>query len=56
MENINKMDIKSRTYYFFDGMINIENFIPDTIKIDKSCTKTVVFIILNISQWKILIR
>ena len=50
MENINEINIKNRTYYFFDDMINIENFNPDLLKIDKSHTKTLVFIILDISQ------
>ena len=50
MENINEINIKNRTYYFFDDMINIENFNPDLLKIDKNHTKTLVFIILDISQ------
>ena len=29
MGNIKEINIKNRTYYFFDGMINIENFNPE---------------------------
>ena len=35
MVNIKEINIKNRTYYFFDDMINIENFNPDFLKIDK---------------------
>ena len=33
--------MKIRTYYFFDNMINIGNFIPDLLKIDKRSYKNV---------------
>ena len=32
---IKKIDIKNCTYYFFNDIINIENFSPNNIKIDK---------------------
>ena len=35
MENIKEINIKNRTYYFFDDIINIKNFNPDLSKIDK---------------------
>ena len=35
MENIKEISIKNKTYYFFDDMINFENFNPDLLKIDK---------------------
>ena len=50
MENIKETNIKNRTYYFFDDMINIKNFNPDLRKIDKKSHKTLVFIILNMPQ------
>ena len=31
---VEDIDIKNRTYYFFDDMINIKNFDPNNIKID----------------------
>ena len=41
------VDIKNRTYYFFDDMININNFDPNKIKIDKKSQKIFLFIILD---------
>ena len=35
MGNIKKINVKNRTYYFFDDMINITNFDPNLLKIDK---------------------
>ena len=35
MGNIKQINIKNRTYYFFNDMINIKNFDPSLIKIDK---------------------
>ena len=35
MENIKETNIKNQTYYFFDDMVNIENFNPNLLKIDK---------------------
>ena len=41
MENIKDTNIKNQTYYFFDDMINIENFNPDLLKIDKKSYKNI---------------
>ena len=35
MENIKQINIKNRTYYFFDDMINIKDFNSSILKIDK---------------------
>ena len=35
MGNIKQINIKNRTYYFFNDMINIKNLDPSLIKIDK---------------------
>ena len=48
--NNKKINIKNRTYYFFNDMINITNFDPSLIKIDKNHTKMLVFIISDTSQ------
>ena len=32
MGNIKEMNIKNRTYYFFDNMINTEDFDPNLLK------------------------
>ena len=36
---IKQMDIKNRTYYFYDGMINIKHFDPNLLKLDKKTSK-----------------
>ena len=41
MENIKETNIKNQTYYFFDDMINIENFNRDLLKIDKKSYKNI---------------
>ena len=41
MGNIKEVNIKNRTYYFFDDTINIEDFDPDLLKIDKKSYKNI---------------
>ena len=41
MANIKQINIKNRTYYFFDDMINIKNFDPNLLKIDKKSYKNI---------------
>ena len=41
MGNIKEINIKNRTYYFFDDMINITNFDPKLLKIDKKSYKNI---------------
>ena len=50
MENIKQINIKNRPYYCFNDMISIKDFDTRLIKIDKNHTKTLVFIISDISQ------
>ena len=42
MGSIKEINIKNRTYYFFDNMINITNFDPNLLKIDKKLYKNIV--------------
>ena len=35
MGNIKEINIKNQTYYFFDDTINIKDFDPNLLKIDK---------------------
>ena len=35
MKEVKEINIKNRTYYFFDDMIDIKNFHSDLLKIDK---------------------
>ena len=41
MGNIKEMKIKNWTYYFFDDMINIGDFNPNLLKIDKKLYKNI---------------
>ena len=41
MENVKEINIKNRTYYFFDDMSNITNFDPKLLKIDKNSQKNI---------------
>ena len=42
MGNIKQINVKNRTYYFFNDMINIKDFHPSLIKIDKKSCKNIV--------------
>ena len=35
-------NIKNQTYYFFNGIVNIENFDPNDIKIDEKSFKNIL--------------
>ena len=41
MGNIKQINIKSRTYYFFNDMINIKDFDSSLLKIDKKSYKNI---------------
>ena len=41
MGNIKEINIKNRTYYFFDDMISIRNFDSKLLKIDKKSYKNI---------------
>ena len=41
MGNIKKINIKNQTYYFFNDMINIKDFDPNLLKIDKKSYKNI---------------
>ena len=52
MGNIKQINIKNRTYHFLNDIINIEEFDSNLLKIDKKCTKILIFTILDTSQLK----
>ena len=59
MGQVKTIIIKSRTYYFFNDVINIEEFDLNWIKIDKKSYKDIDiwyigYIIKNWSLWKYL--
>ena len=41
MGNIKEINIKNRTYYFFDYIININDFDSNILKIDKNSYKNI---------------
>ena len=41
MGDIKKINIKNRTYYFYDDMINIKNFYSILLKLDKKLFKNI---------------
>ena len=41
MGNVKEINIKNRTYYFFDDMINIKDFDWNLLKIDKKSYKNI---------------
>ena len=41
MGQVKAINIKNRTYYFFNGMINIEVFDSNLLKIDKKLNKNI---------------
>ena len=41
---VKQIDIKNRTYYFYDDMTNIKNFDARLLKIDKKSFKNIGYI------------
>ena len=41
MGRIKDINIKNRTYYFYDDMVNIKDFGSDLVKIDKKSFKNI---------------
>ena len=46
MEKIRQINIKNRTYYFYNDQINLKDFDASMLKIDKKITKRLTFITL----------
>ena len=49
---VKQIDIKNRTYYFYSNMINIKNFNPILLKIDRKSYKDIIFTTMDILQLK----
>ena len=41
MGEVKQINIKNWTYYFYNGMINLKNFEPNLLKIDKKLYKNI---------------
>ena len=52
MGTVKQINIKNRTYYFYNDIINLKNFESKLLKIDKKSYKTLVFTTLDILQLK----
>ena len=52
MVEVKRINIKNRTYYFYNDIINIKNFDAWLLKIDKTSYKVIAFPTLGISQRK----
>ena len=52
MDTTKQINIKNRVYYFYNDIIDIENFDAKLLKIDKNDIKTLASIILDMSQRK----
>ena len=51
---VKQINIKNRSYYFCNDIIDLKNFHARLLKIDKNHTKTLLFTTLGILQLKIL--
>ena len=56
MVTTKQMKIKSKTYYYHNDLINIKDFDPKLLKLDKRHQWILRFIILDMSQKKISIK
>ena len=52
MGTLKQINLRNRTYYFYNDIINLENFDSSLLKIDKNHIKTLVFTTLDILQLK----
>ena len=46
MEEIKQINIKNRTYYFYNDIIDLDEFDGSKIKVDKKILMTLIFITL----------
>ena len=52
MGTVKQINIKNRTYYFYNDIIDLKNFDARLLKIDKKSNKNIVFTTLDILQLK----
>ena len=50
MGEVKQINVKNRTYFFNNDIINLKNFESGLLKIDKKYYKGLIFTILNTSQ------
>ena len=49
MGEIKQRNIKNQTYYFYNDIINLDEFDGSKIKVDKKTLMTLIFIILDMN-------
>ena len=52
MGEVRQINIKNRTYYFYNDVTDLKEFEPNLLKIDKKSYKTLIFTTLDTSQLK----
>ena len=52
MGEVKQINIKNRTYYFYNDIIDLKDFDARLLKVDKNHLKTLVFTILDTLQFK----
>ena len=52
MGSIKEINIKNRSYYFSNDIIDIKTFDSNNLKLDKKRTKILIFTILDMLQLK----
>ena len=55
MRSLKQINIKNRTYYFYNDIIGIETFDSNMLKLDKNSYKILIFTILDTLQLKKLV-
>ena len=55
METTKQINMKNRTLYFYNDIIDIETFDSNMLKLDKKRTKILIFTILDMLQLKKLV-
>ena len=52
MGEVKQINIKNRTYYLYNDIIDPKSFDARLLKLTKSCTKTLIFTALDTSRLK----
>ena len=55
MGKVKQIEIKNRTYYFYNDIINLKNFESNLLKINRNFTKALIFTVLDTLQFKKLV-
>ena len=56
MGKTKQINIKNRTYYFYNDVINLDEFDGTKVKVDKKTLVTLIFVILVIKKKKRLLN